>query len=103
MPTEKSVIKTSAVKTASALIRTGKGQLHGILLCCDGTNATTISVYDGINDSGSTFVVQAAVIPGAQTAFYMGFNPARRFETGCYVKVAVAGGGSCSYTVDYNG
>lgn len=90
---------SSGSKTASALIRTGKGIFSGIIISTDGTNAVTLDIYDNTSAAGTKLVptltitssavdrVQSIKPPGAPVSF----------ETGLYVNVSVAGGGSCSY------
>ena len=95
--------KTSEVKTASALIYTGPCVLGGILMALDGTNAVTLDVYDGVDATGRKVIPQL-VIPSSATVrvFSLDFGPdGKEMYTGIYVVIAVAGGGTASYTVDY--
>ena len=94
--------RTSAVKTASALIYTGNALFQGILIATDGTNAVTLDVYDGTT-TGGTKVIPQTVIPSSSTnrSWALSIDPGLLVRTGIYVAISVAGGGSASYTVYY--
>jgi len=92
--------RSSTVKTASALIFTGDSIFAGILIATDGTNAVTLDVYDGVDNTG-TKVIPQLVIPSSATnrAFSLSIDPGVHMMTGIYVVISVAGSGSASYTV----
>lgn len=91
----------SGNRTADALIFQGEGLFYGIGLTGDGTNATTVSIYDSLTGTGTllfpTFVVAAS--PATQT---LNINPPVRFNTGLFIDITVAGGGTTNYVVYYS-
>lgn len=91
-------VSSSGSNAASAVIFTGPGNLHGIVVSTDGTNAATIDVYDNTSAAGTklvpTWVVTSSATDRTQT---LGFYPPVRFEKGCYVNLSVAGGGTAAY------
>lgn len=95
----------SVDKTASAAVVTGACIFHGITIVTDGTNDVTFTIYDGITAAESTVLVPASqVIAGAtwnKMPFMAGQYPGAYMETGIYVSISVAGGGSFKYKVMY--
>jgi hypothetical protein len=86
-------VRGSGQQTADALIVTGPGVFHGIIVSTDSTNAVTVNVYDGITATGtrllpefvvttsSTDRIQAIKPPGGPALFY----------TGLYVDITCSG------------
>lgn len=96
----------STDRTASAAVVTGACIFHGITIIMDGTNDVTFTIYDGIAAAGSTVLVPASqVIAGAtwnKTPFMAGQTPGVFMETGIYVSISVAGGGTVRYKVQFD-
>lgn len=94
----------SAVKTESALIFTGNCVFSGIMIALDGTNAVTLDIYDGVDDTGVRIIPQIVIPSSAGVRSYsLGFNPGIPMRTGIYIKIAVAGGGSASFVAYFRG
>ncbi len=93
----------SADQTASALIVSGPCVLHGIVVKTDGTNDVTLTIYDNTSAAGTTKLLPAStVVDGANTPWAAGTTPPALMANGIYVSISVAGGGSASYTVQYD-
>ena len=90
----------TATLTADAAAITGDGYLYGIVFVTDGTNALSADVYANTAASGTKLVptLQMAATPRIQT---LNFEPPIPYNTGVYVDVTVAGGGSVAYMVYY--
>ena len=90
----------TATLTADAAAITGDGYLYGIVFVTDGTNALSADVYANTAASGTKLVptLQLAATPRIQT---LNFDPPIPYNTGVYVDVTVAGGGSVAYMVYY--
>lgn len=85
--------KGSGQQTADALIFTGPGVFHGIIVSTDSANAVTVNVYDGVTAAGTRLIpesvvttsstdrIQAIKPPGGPVLFY----------TGLYVDITCAG------------
>jgi hypothetical protein len=90
---------SSGEQTASALILTGDGYFHQIIIQPDGTNDVTLSIYDNTAASGTeitpTFVFAGDDGAAATPPVWIYVN------TGIYVSVSVAGAGTVDYTVLY--
>lgn len=94
--------QASAVKTASAEITSGKSTFIGILVTNDGTNAVTINIYDNTSGSGTKIVPTLYISASASTRNWaLDVSPGLKANTGIYVDVSVAGGGTCEYQVFY--
>jgi hypothetical protein len=95
-------VKASATQTASALITTNAANFHGITVITDGTNAVTVDVYGNTSAAVPklipTWLVTSSATDRAQT---YSIYPPIRSESGIYVNISVAGGGSASYMVYY--
>jgi hypothetical protein len=67
---------THIATTGSHLVRTGKGWLTGISINTPATSNATLTVYDGIDATGSVMAVidVSKGNPSAQTASPWGFN-----------------------------
>ena len=90
----------TATLTADAAAVTGNGYLYGIVFVTDGTNALAADIYANTAGSGTKLVptLQIAATPRIQT---LNFDPPVNFNTGVYVDVTVAGGGTVAYMVYY--
>jgi hypothetical protein len=90
---------SSGEKTADALIMSGSGWFHQILVTPDGTNAVTVTVYDNTSGSG-TKVIETMTFAGDGGT--QATPPIWIYcSTGIYVDVTVAGGGSVAYAALY--
>jgi hypothetical protein len=91
----------SGQKTTDALIFTGEGVFHGIIVSSDSTNAITVDVYDGITATGTkllpTTVVTTSAIDRIQAIKPPG-GPVK-FYTGLYVDITCSG--TAKYVVYY--
>jgi hypothetical protein len=86
-------VRGSGQQTTDALIVTGPGMFHGIIVSTDSANAVTLDIYDGTTATGTRLVptitvttsstdrVQAIKPPGGPALFY----------TGLYVDITCAG------------
>ena len=90
---------TSGEKTASALILTGAGFFHQLIVQPDGVNDVTVSVYDNTAASGTkilpTIVFAGDEGPQATPPVWI------YVDAGIYVSISVAGGGTVAYTTLY--
>jgi hypothetical protein len=98
-----SVMIPSITQTASAAILSMRGYFHGITVMTDGTNTTTVDVYDNTAGSGRklipTWIVPSSATNRAQT---YNLSPPVPVSKGIYVVVSVAGAGTCSYMAYYS-
>jgi len=75
------------VRSASALIYTGKGFLSGVVISCNSTTAALATFYDGTNDTGTKLIEAHVAAPNPVVIFFADrFAP--RFVTGLYLKLA---------------
>jgi hypothetical protein len=89
----------SGVKTADALVLSGGGYFHQILITPDGTNAVTVAFYDNTSAAGTKFLQDMTFAGnGGTQATPPTWIPV---TTGIYIDVTVAGGGTVGYTVLY--
>jgi len=85
-------LNSSGEKTADALIKLGHGYLAGIMLVTDGTNAVTVSVYDGATATGTKLIPDWVVTTSStDRAQYLQLPGAVQFGTGCFVDITTAG------------
>ena len=96
------VIFVTVPATSSAIAYTGRSFFYGLTLKTDGTNNITLNIYSGLSDAGEKLLPTDLVVQG--TDYYFGYSPPLPIycATGIYVKVAVAGGGTCAYQVLYS-
>ncbi len=90
---------SSGLKTADALIATGRNRINGIILNGDGTNAASVVIYDNTAASGKVVdkvVLGAGHVHGDQHIFT---NPIL-CEHGIYADVT---GPGAEYVVFYGG
>ena len=59
--------ESSGAQTASAVIKAAEGQLFGLLVQTDGTNAVTITVYDNPAAAAGKQLIPTLVIPTSAT------------------------------------
>ena len=82
---------TSGLKTADALIRTGKGILAGVQIITDGTNDATLVIYDGVTAAGD--VLFKMTVTGTDDAIPVNLPIDGVYaSTGLYADVTVAAG-----------
>ena len=93
----------SGAKTASAVIFARPCSFAGLTIATDGTNAVTVDVYDNATAATGTKLIPTWIVPtsSANRIAALEFLHMKRCENGIYVNISVAGGGACSYTVDY--
>ena len=88
--------------TASGLSLTGSGLFHGFMIKCDGTNDVTVNVYDNTEGSGTKLIPTDTVFDGTIKSNAYNCAPPIIFDTGLYIKIAVAGAGTCEVIPLYN-
>ena len=93
------VTKSTGTLTSSTSVATVAGQLTGVLVLTDGTNAATITLYDNKSTSSGT-VLFTATVPG--TAYFGGatWEIPVRFTNGVYATISGTG---ASYIVYIQG
>lgn len=90
------IYSEKSTNTESALISSEPGILGGILIALDGTNAQTITIYDGVDSTGSK-LTPTLVFPTSATIRMASVALDAQYADGLYV--AVSGSGSVEYTV----
>ena len=90
--------RSSDLKSASALIATGKNRINSILMIGDGTNAGTLTVYDNTSASGMV-LAQTAVGSQHHTAYISFPNPIYA-EKGIYASLSGTG---ATFVLHYGG
>jgi len=91
--------RSSGLKTADAVIQTGRNRINAITLLGDGTNAASVIVYD--NASAASGVVLAKVTALAATRFtHVLFENPVVAEDGIYADVSGTG---AEYIIYYGG
>lgn len=90
--------RSSGLKSASALIATGKNRINSIMAVGDGTNAGTLLIYDNTSAAG-TVLAQVAVGSQHHTAYISFPNPIYA-ENGLYASLSGTG---ATYVITYGG
>jgi len=81
--------------TASGIVWNSEGSLVGLLIGMDNANDPQITVYDGLDATGTQIVPTTNLDASAKG--FNGFMPGDvhiPFRTGCYVVVEASGGGA---------
>lgn len=88
--------------TSSGTAVTGRCLFLGLAVTTDGTNDVTINLYDNTASSGNKLGPTDVVAKGSDENF--GYKPPKPLpcDTGVYVNINVAGGGSCSWVIFYD-
>lgn len=73
-----------------------------VLVATDGINNVTINIYDNIKASGERIGNPNMVILGTERNWTYSSILARLCKKGIYIKVSVAGGGTCNVSVEYD-
>ena len=94
--------QVSATLTSSGIAVNGPAIFEGIVLVTDGTNAVTVQVYNGSSASGTAIFPVALVVPASPRQAAYGFSPGVACPNGIYVKISVAGAGTCNLNVNYD-
>jgi len=87
--------------TASGLLWTGDGSLVGLLIGMDNANDPQITIYDGLDSTGTQIVPTTNLDASAKG--FNGFMPGDvhiPFRVGCYVLVELSGGGAWAFTME---
>jgi len=92
----------STVKTASAIIATGRAVFYGIAMKTDSVNDITLSLYDGTTAAGTPLLPTGLTVDGTSNMTSISFSPPLGCNTGIYVDMSVAASGTGSYTVYYD-
>ena len=91
--------RSSGLKTADAVIATGRNRINAITLLGDGTNAASVIVYD--NASAASGVVLAKVTAAATTRLtHIIFENPVVAEDGIYAEVS---GTNAEYIIYFGG
>ena len=91
--------RSSGLKTADAVITTGRNRINAITLITDGTNAANVVVYD--NSSGASGLVLGKVsAAGTQNTVHVIFENPVVAENGIYADVTGTG---AAYIVYFGG
>jgi hypothetical protein len=80
---------SSGIKAADTLIYTGRGTLNGLTVYTDGTNAATVTLYDGTTAAGN--ILTQVIVAGADRTESVIFNLAVRCLNGIYADVTGTG------------
>ena len=96
------VNKVTQPALSSAQALSGECVFAGLIVRPDGTNEVTLNVYDNTEASGNRILPSNVKVAGDLGLWAIGFNPGIVVETGVYVHLAVAGGGSAEYQVLYD-
>ena len=88
--------------SVSTAIVSGKVAFCGIIIKTDGVNNITLNIYDNTIASGKPLVPTDTIILGNLRLVTLNYYPPIRCNSGIYVSVSVAGGGTCSYQVIYD-
>lgn len=96
------VASLTAPAAVSGIAVTGECAFHGLIVKTDGTNDVTLSIYANTAASGTKLIPEDIVVLGITKIFAYSLGPAIWCAAGIYVKVSVAGGGSCSWQVHYD-
>lgn len=86
---------SSDLKVASALVATGRNRINAITFLGDGTNASTLTIYD--NTSGSGKVIAKLVNKAADQQNHVIFTFPVYCENGIYGALAGTGGNYIVY------
>lgn len=91
--------RSSGLKTADAVVATGRNRINAITLITDGTNAANVVVYD--NSSGASGLVLGKVsAAGTQNTVHVIFENPVVAENGIYADVTGTG---AAYIVYFGG
>jgi hypothetical protein len=80
------------VKTASALIASGRCVLHGIIGVTDAANDMTLQIYNNTDDSANQALPSIVIDSAVGFDGLLGLDLV--FNTGIYVKMTTSGTGS---------
>lgn len=83
-----SSVSTGKISSSSAVI-SGPGFLTDVIVRTDGSNAATVTLYDGTNTSGTE--IFSTVVDGANYTGGWIFNFPLQFKTGIYVTISGTG------------
>ena len=96
------VAPITADAAVSGVAVSGQSAFHGIVVKTDGVNNVTLNVYDNTAAAGTTLIPVNTVILGSDRTWAFSWSPAVKCSTGIYVSIAVAGGGTATYKVQYD-
>lgn len=94
-------IEYSALKTADALIISGRAEFHGITITGDGTNAVTVDIYNNTEGSGEK-ITPTLNFPQSATSKTQAYSvsPPVRCNNGIYVDITTTG--TASYIIYFS-
>jgi hypothetical protein len=90
---------TSGLKSADAVIATGRNRINAVTLIADGTNAANVVVYDNASAASGTVLAKVTAVAGQGTVHVIFENPVTAND-GIYADVTGTGAG---YIVYYGG
>jgi len=94
-------VTSGTALSASGIALNGSGQFHGFAIKCDGTNDVTVNVFDNTSAAGTKLIPTDSVFDGTVKLNAWNDNPPISVDTGIYIEIAVAGGGSCEIVPRY--
>ena len=92
--------RSSGKLTSSQVLLQQKGFVSNLLIRTDGSNAATITFYDGLNDRGR--IICDVAVAGASLFGGMGWEHPLICENGLYVGVSGTGASCYVYYQDPN-
>lgn len=91
--------RSSGLKSASAVIQTGRNRINAITLIADGTNAANVIIYDNATTNSGLVLGKVSALAGQGTVHVIFENPVVA-ENGLYA--ALTGTGA-NYIVYFGG
>lgn len=88
--------RSSGLKTADAVIQTGRNRINAITLIADGTNAASVVVYDNPSAASGLVLAKVTALAGEGTVHVIFENPVVA-ENGLYADVTGTGAGYIVY------
>jgi hypothetical protein len=83
-------VNLSSKKTATGIVLTGQGVFRGMLLGTDGVNDPVVTIYDGLDNSG-TEIIPTATYDASALGLNGVIGKGVYCETGIYVEITCAG------------
>ena len=91
--------RSSGLKTADAVIQTGRNRINAVTLLGDGTNAASLILYDNASAASGTVLAKVTALAATRLTHILFENPVIA-EDGIYADVSGTG---AEYIVYYGG